>query len=123
MLEGRVVLEHEPDAAVLRAPSGHLLVGDVHGSGVRPLQPGDAAQERRLPRAGRPEEGDERPGRDFERHVLERDEVAEPLRHVADDDAHVASFGRRTFISTSVRIAISASTSDELYAPTVSKFS
>ncbi len=49
---------------------------------------------------------------DVERDVVERDEVAEALRDVANQNGHqaVSSLGRITVIATRTSIAISAST-------------
>src|SRR5207244_4395460 len=91
MLERRVVLEDEPDAALLRAAAGHLLLGDVDRARVGALEAGDAAQQRRLAGPRRAEQRDERAALDVERDVVERDEVTEALRDVADDDAHPRS--------------------------------
>src|SRR5439155_16483308 len=48
VLERRVVLEDEPDPALLRAAAGHLLLRDVDRARIRALEAGDAAQQRRL---------------------------------------------------------------------------
>ena len=77
-------------STLLRAPRRHLLVRDVDRAAVRPLEPGDAAEHGRLPRAGRAEERDERPALDVDRDVVERDEVAEPLRDATRFDRHVS---------------------------------
>ena len=51
------------------------------------------------------------PGLDLERHVVERDELAEPLADPGDLDAHaVASFGLRKIIAIRTRMAMTAST-------------
>ena len=49
VLERRVVLEDEADAALLRLEPGHVLPGDHDLTGVGPLEPGDDPEERRLP--------------------------------------------------------------------------
>ena len=83
MLERRVVLEDEADAALLRRHAGRVLAGDEDLAGVGLLEPGDHAQQRRLAAAARAEQRGQRAGRDLERDVVERDEVAEPLRDCA----------------------------------------
>jgi hypothetical protein len=96
VLERGVVLEHEPDVALLRRQAGGVDALDPHGPAVGAVQPGDDAQQRGLASAGRPEQGGQLSGRDAHRHVVERDERSEALRHVLDLDAHRVSFGRRT---------------------------
>ena len=112
VLERRVVLEDEADAAVLRPPSRHLLARDRDRPGVRLLKACDDPEERRLPRPGRAEERDERACRDVERDVVEGLEVAEALRDGTNGDAHACSFGLNRLIRTSVAIATNASTTE-----------
>jgi hypothetical protein len=88
VLEGGVVLEHEAHVAPLRGLLGRVLAGDVHPAAVGRLEPGDHAQQRGLAAAARPEQCGERAVPDLERHVVERDEVAEALRDGVHDDAH-----------------------------------
>ena len=89
--ERGVVLEHEPDAPVLRAHSGHVLAGDPDHSPVGLLEAGDDPQERRFARAARPEQRGQRSLGDVERDVVERGEVAELLGDVLGLDPHPAS--------------------------------
>ena len=112
VLERRVVLEDEADVALLRRERRRVLAGEEDLAGVGRLEPGDDPEQRRLARAARPEERRERARLDVERDVVERDEVAEALRDVADENGHqaVSSFGRMTVMATRTRIAISAST-------------
>ena len=75
--EEGIVLEHEA-----HVPLSGVAVGDVGAilfdpAGVGPLEPGNDPQERRLARARRPEERQERPLGDVERDVVERLEGAE----------------------------------------------
>ena len=72
-----------------------------------------------FPGAARAEERGQRTRLDVERDVVERDEVAEPLRDVADENGHqaVSSLGRITVMATRTRIAIMASTIEIAYAP------
>src|SRR4029453_12728400 len=90
-------------------------------TGARRLEPGDHAQERRLAAPARAEQRRQRPFRDRDRHVRQRREFAEALRHVHDRDAHQCSFGWKTRNRTTVVIAISASTPEAAYAPDVLK--
>ncbi len=47
--ERRVVLEDEPDPAILGARRRHVAAVDQHPTGVGVLEPGDDPQQRRLP--------------------------------------------------------------------------
>ena len=91
VLEGGVVLEDEPDVPLLRRERGRVLSGEEDLARVRGLEPGDDPEQRRLPGAARPEERRQRPALDVERHVVDRDEVAEALRDVANEDGHQAA--------------------------------
>ena len=111
VLERRVVLKDEADAALAGGGHGRVLAGDEHAAAVRVLQARDHAQQRRLAAAARPEQRRQRSVRDLERHVVERDEVAEVLRGSLHLDAHrVPSLGLKTFMASSVPIAIRART-------------
>jgi hypothetical protein len=70
VLERGVVLEHEADAAVLRAAARHVHPLDEHRPGVRRLEPCDHAQQRRLPAAARAEERRQRPGLHLDRDLV-----------------------------------------------------
>src|SRR5206468_6687842 len=59
--EERVVLEDEADVPLADRDVGHVLAGIAHRAGVRRLEAGDDAEERRLAGAGRTEEGEQRP--------------------------------------------------------------
>src|SRR5206468_10249182 len=86
--EERVVLEDEPDVAVLHRGVGHVLVLIQDRTSIGHLQAGDDAEQRRLSGSGWAEEGDKRPARDLEAHVLERAKTPEALAHLLDGDAH-----------------------------------
>ena len=88
VLEGGVVLEHEAHAALAHRHLGGVLARDDHAAGVRGLEAGDHAQQRRLARARGAEQGGERPARHLEADVVQGDEVAEPLVHVRYRDRH-----------------------------------
>jgi len=113
VLEGGVVLEHEPHVAALRRRAGGVLAANPHGAGVRLLEPGDHPQQRGLAAPARAEQRGERPVADLERHLVQGDEVAEALRDRVDDDAHVrASLGLITFMASSVARASRARTTE-----------
>jgi hypothetical protein len=57
--EQRVVLENHGDIAGAGRQRGHRARADAHLAGRRRLQPRDRAQQRRLPAAGRAEQGEE----------------------------------------------------------------
>ena len=84
VLERGVVLEHEADVAPLRRQRRWRR---RRRSRPRPqsgsLEPGDDAQQRRLAAAARAEQRGQRPVRDVDGDVVERDEIAEALGHVA----------------------------------------
>ena len=78
--ERRVVLEHEPDATLLRPARAVTSSPSIStGPGVGRLEPGDDPQQRRLARAARAQQRRQRPLGDLERDVVERGEVAEAL--------------------------------------------
>ena len=112
VLEGGVVLEDEADVSLLRRERGRVLSREQDLALIGGLEPGDDPEQRRLARAARAEERGQRARLDVERDVVERDEVAEALRDVADQNGHqaVSSLGRMTVMATRTRIAISAST-------------
>ena len=102
------VLEDDPVVAVAASPTRALPVDDdLARRGVD--QVADDAQERRLPAAGRPDEGDELAGEDVEIDRLQRRDAtrAEGLRHVAERDdglgAHPTCSGARRTTSRSAR--------------------
>ena len=126
VLEGRVVLEDEPDPAVLRRDTRDVLLGEKHLAAVRLLESGDDAQQGRFAASARTEQRDQRPGLDLERDVVEGGEVAEALGDVTDRDAHryaCSSRGRIKVMDTSTITAITASISEIAYAPDWSKLS
>src|SRR5213079_1951809 len=90
MLERRVVLEHEADAALLRPVVRDVLLGDLDRTAVRGLEAGDDPGQRRLAAAARPEERRQRSRLDLEGDVVEGEEASEPLRHLPDRDRHYA---------------------------------
>jgi hypothetical protein len=82
VLEGRVVLEHEADAALLRRDARDVVAVDLDRPRVGGLQAADDPQQRRLARATRAEQRGQRAVGDLERDVVQGDEVTEALRHV-----------------------------------------
>ncbi len=95
VLERRVVLEDEADAALLRRERRRLLAGDHDLAGVGRLEPRDHAQQRRLAAAARPEQRRQRAALDRDRDVVERHEVPEPLRDVTSSIATDSSLADR----------------------------
>ena len=88
VLERRVVLEDEADVARARGRIGHIALADHDLAGVGRLEAGDDPQERRLAAAARTEQRRQRAVVDRDADVVERDEVAEALAHVAHLDRH-----------------------------------
>ena len=86
MFERRVVLEDEADAAPLRRHTGDVFPVDGDRSGVGLIQPRDRAQERRLTRSARAEQGGQRPRRHLEIDVVEGCEVAIALVRTSHGD-------------------------------------
>src|SRR4029079_10739688 len=117
-LKGRVVLEDEADAAVLRWATRHVDTVDHDAPGVGALEPGDDPQQGRLAAAAGAEERGERALGHLHRDVVECDEVVEALRDAQGRDGHqcLAPFGWRTSIATRTRIAVAASTNAMPYA-------
>src|SRR5215218_6434229 len=132
VLEGRVMLKAETDPAILHRRLRHVSAGDQDAAGVELLEPGDRAQQRGLARPAGAEQGRQRTVANLNRDIIKRDEVAELLGCVLDDDAHQApsfpsaavvgattaeSRRRIRFIVNRVARASSASTSAAAYAP------
>ena len=92
VLERRVVLEDEADAALLRRLARDVHAVELYGSGLRLLEPGDDAQERRLAAAAGAEQRRQGAGGDLDRSIVERDEVTEPLRDRPGDDGHLVTY-------------------------------
>ena len=77
---------------------------------VGQFEAGDDPQQRGLAAAARAEQGGEFAVLDVDRDVVQRDEIAEPLGHVAHADCHqLFSLGRSTEMTMSATIAINAS--------------
>ena len=76
-------LERAGDAEVaepIGSQTGHVGSGEAHRPGVRPDEAGDEIEERRLAGAVRPDQADDLPPADLERHVAIRVHAAEALR-------------------------------------------
>ena len=68
-------------ARSLDVPDRTVMQWAAARSGVRPLQPADQLQQRRLPGSGRADDGDDLAGRGVQRDVAQRDDVTEPAGH------------------------------------------
>ena len=84
VLEERVILEYEPDAAAVRWDAAEILAVEQDAAGVERLQSRDRAQKCRLPGAARAEHGHDLPLRDLERGRVERRVAVEAHRRVLD---------------------------------------
>ncbi len=114
------MLEHEPDPSLLDGDPGHVAPLEEDAAGVSLLEAGDQAQHRRLAAAARSEQRRQRALRDVERHVVERQEVLEPLADALDLDTDrtvfivlhqtLSSFLLMRFMSSSVNRARAART-------------
>jgi len=85
--EQRVGLEQNAVVAGLGRQLGNVAVADVQLALVLPLKAGDAAQQRGLAAARRPQQAHQLAGGDVQRHIVERGEGTETLvdtthRHV-----------------------------------------
>ena len=72
----RIALEHHGDISVTGRQVGHVAVSDRDAAVGHVLEPGNCAQERRLPAAGGADESEELAILDPERHGLDRDDAA-----------------------------------------------
>jgi hypothetical protein len=79
--EDRVVLEHHAEVPPVRRNPVHRPAADDDGTGILFEEAGHHAQKRRLPAAGRAEEGDEFSASGRQVDAAECGEVPEPLRH------------------------------------------
>ena len=78
--EQGVVLEHDPDVALLGRHAGHVLPRHEHPAAVLGREAGDEAQDRRLARTRRSEERVELALRDLEADVVQHARLAVALR-------------------------------------------
>ncbi len=88
VLEQRVVLEHDADAPLARRQRRDVVAADQHGARIRPLEPGEHAEQRGLARAGGAEQREELAARDIERDVVERLHRPEAAADAAKLQAH-----------------------------------
>ena len=81
------VLERARDPATndaVRRRAQQALAVEAQRAGVRLVEPGDHVEERGLAGAVRPDQADDLPRLDVERDIVDRDDPAEPPRHVAN---------------------------------------
>ena len=84
--EKRIGLEHGVDVAPVRGQPGHGAVAEEDRPLGRLLEATDHPQRRRLPAAGRSQQGEEAAARDLEGQRVDGDDVVEALRHVHEPD-------------------------------------
>ena len=94
--EQRVALEDGVDRPLVRLGVRDVLVADVDRPVGRLLEPGDHPQRGRLAAAGRAEQREERPGRDRQGQVVDRDEGAEALRDAFQPQVAARRLRRRS---------------------------
>jgi hypothetical protein len=80
----RVGLKHDAEVARGRRQMRHVAAGDLDQAGILRVEAGDRAQQRGLAAAGRSKEANELALRHVERDIVQRDELAEFLREIAD---------------------------------------
>jgi hypothetical protein len=73
VIEKRVVLEHETDAALARADRGHVAALEAYRAAIRELEAGGHAQQCGLAATGRSEQGEQPAGFDREVDAVERE--------------------------------------------------
>ena len=93
--EQREALEDHRDAAPRRRDARLVVAVDQHAPGVRRLEPGDRAQQRRLAGAGGAEHGDELTRRDGEGDLAQRLDAAVAARDSLDVERRLKT-GRRS---------------------------
>ncbi len=82
------MLEHEADLPLARAYVGDIAACQQHLPRIGLLQPRDHAQQGGLAAAGRTQQGDQFAWGEFQRDLVERDEIAKLLFYISYDDAH-----------------------------------
>jgi hypothetical protein len=112
VLERGVVLEDEPDPALLGRQRRRIAAVDHDRAGIGNLESRDDAQQRRLARARRPEQRRQRARGDLERDAVQRLEVAEALGDVGRGDHAGSLRGLMSVIASSVARAMTASSAD-----------
>jgi hypothetical protein len=110
VVEERVVLEHEPDAAAVGRDGREVDAVQEHPARVGSLETGDHPEQRALPRSTRPEHGDDLAVPDLERDAGERRLPAEPHAHVLDGEhqSHPPSRRGRTRSTTRTDVTVTA---------------
>ena len=88
VLERRVVLEDEADAALLGGHVRHVTIAESDAALLGDLEAADDPQERRLAAARRAKQGGQGAVADLQRDIVEDDHVPVALGEVADRDRH-----------------------------------
>src|SRR5204863_1057006 len=79
MRKQRIVLKYHSEAAPGRGDARHVLVRDGDAAAIRALEAGEQSQHRRLPAAGRAQQGEDLAARDVERDRADDDTVGPAL--------------------------------------------
>jgi hypothetical protein len=110
----RIVLEHHADVPLVRRQIVDAAPAEVDVAGIRRVEAGQEAQQRRLAASRRPEEREQLPGPDLERDGVDGGDGREPLDDRPQRDGQgffqTASMSERNFVfSASERRAATAS--------------
>ena len=104
--EERVALEDGVRRPLVRRQLGHVVIVDQDLPGIRLLEPGHHAQRRRLAAAGRAEQREELAAGQFQVQVVDRDQLAEALRHALQRDARLRCPGAGVAPARLVQISL-----------------
>ena len=89
--EQGVALEDHVDRALVRRVAGHVAAAKLDPAGGRQVEAADHPQGRGLAAPGRPEQREELARPDRQGDVVDRDDIAEPLREVREADLGLGS--------------------------------
>src|SRR3546814_6553020 len=90
------MLEDETDASFTDRLTGDVFVTEEDSPGVGKFEAGDAAQQRGLAGAGRPEQRDQLARCDVEINAAERSEATECILDAANLDVHDVGLDRKS---------------------------
>jgi hypothetical protein len=88
VLEQRIILKHQPNAAVARGHVRHVLAVQCDAAMIDAGEPGDRAEKRRLTAAARSKQYEKFALRDFQRDVIDDGRALIPLSDLIQCDRH-----------------------------------